>query len=102
MSPTLRLTREARGIELRRGRFEVLVHGTRVQSFDRNETIRASCSSRVTTPSEYRQAVFEPRPIVRRGERRSHQLSQSRSHDLANVRRFNRQAESVAISLKRE
>jgi hypothetical protein len=42
MSPTLRLTREARGIELRRGRFEVLVDGTRVQSFDRNETVEIS------------------------------------------------------------
>jgi hypothetical protein len=39
MSATLRLTREAKGIELRRGRFEVLVDGRSVRSFDRHETV---------------------------------------------------------------
>jgi hypothetical protein len=39
MSAMVKLTREARGIELRRGRFEVLVDGTSVRSFDRHVTV---------------------------------------------------------------
>jgi len=39
MSATLRMTREGRGIELRRGRFEVVVDGKSVGSIERHETI---------------------------------------------------------------
>jgi hypothetical protein len=39
MSATLRVTREGTGIELRRGRFEVVVDDTSVRSLDRHETV---------------------------------------------------------------
>jgi hypothetical protein len=39
MSATLRLTREATGIELRRGRFEVAVDGKSVGSLERHQTV---------------------------------------------------------------
>ena len=39
MSATLRMTREGIGIELRRGRFEVVVDGKSVGSIERHETI---------------------------------------------------------------
>ena len=40
MSATLRLTREAFGIELRRGTFEILVDGASVGSIKRHETVQ--------------------------------------------------------------
>jgi hypothetical protein len=39
MSATLRMTREGTGIELRRGRFEIVADGTSVGSFERHETV---------------------------------------------------------------
>ena len=39
MSATLKLTREAFGIELRRGTFEILVDGAPVGSIKRHETV---------------------------------------------------------------
>jgi len=39
VAATLRLTRNARGIELRRGRFDVTVDGTSVGTLDRQGTI---------------------------------------------------------------
>jgi hypothetical protein len=39
MSATLRMTREGTGIELRRGRFEVVVDGKSVGSIERHETV---------------------------------------------------------------
>ena len=42
MSATLRLRREGVGIELRRGRFEVLLDGKVVGSLELHETIEAS------------------------------------------------------------
>jgi hypothetical protein len=39
MAATLRLTRQAVGIELRRGTFDILVDGSSVGSIDRNDTI---------------------------------------------------------------
>jgi hypothetical protein len=39
MSATLRVTREARGIELRRGRFEIVVDGGDAGSIDRHQTV---------------------------------------------------------------
>jgi hypothetical protein len=39
MTVTLRMTRQAVGIELRRGTFDVLVDGNSVGSIDRNDTI---------------------------------------------------------------
>ncbi len=39
MAATLRLTRNARGIELWRGRFDVTVDGTSVGTLDRQDTI---------------------------------------------------------------
>jgi hypothetical protein len=39
MSETLRMTREGTGIELRRGRFEVVVDGKSVGSIERHETL---------------------------------------------------------------
>ena len=41
MSATLRLTREGAGIELRRGRFEILVDGKSVGSLENLETFEA-------------------------------------------------------------
>lgn len=42
MSATLRLTREGTGIELRRGRFEILVDGESVGSLELHETVESS------------------------------------------------------------
>jgi hypothetical protein len=39
LAGTLKLTRRAAGIELRRGRFDVSVDGTNVGSLERNDTI---------------------------------------------------------------
>jgi hypothetical protein len=39
MTATLRMTREGFGIELRRGRFDVMADGHRVGSLERHETI---------------------------------------------------------------
>jgi hypothetical protein len=39
VSATLRLTREGAGIELRRGRFEILVDGERVGALELHETV---------------------------------------------------------------
>jgi hypothetical protein len=39
VAPTLRLTREGTGIELRRGTFDVLVDGQSVRSINHHETI---------------------------------------------------------------
>jgi hypothetical protein len=39
MTATLRMTREATGIELRRGRFEIVADGKSVGSIERHETI---------------------------------------------------------------
>ena len=39
MSATLRLTREGTGIELRRGRFEIVADGNSVGSLERHETV---------------------------------------------------------------
>lgn len=41
MSATLRLTREGAGIELRRGRFEILVDGERVDALELHETVES-------------------------------------------------------------
>jgi len=41
VSATLRLTREGAGIELRRGRFEILVDGERVGSLELHETVES-------------------------------------------------------------
>jgi hypothetical protein len=42
VAATLKLTRQAVGIELRRGTFEVLVDGNSVGSIDRNDTIEVA------------------------------------------------------------
>ncbi|MGH9098205.1 MAG: hypothetical protein ACRDWB_12370 [Acidimicrobiales bacterium] len=45
MSATLRLTRGGAGIELRRGRFEILVDGNSVGSLENHETFEAPIES---------------------------------------------------------
>lgn len=45
MSATLRLTREPAGIELRRGRFEILVDGKSIGSLENHETFEAPLES---------------------------------------------------------
>jgi ssDNA-binding replication factor A large subunit len=41
VSATIRVTREGAGIELRRGRFEIVADGTIVGSFEWHETVEA-------------------------------------------------------------
>jgi hypothetical protein len=45
MSAMLSVTREGTGIELRRGRFEILVDGESVGSFERHETVETPVES---------------------------------------------------------
>lgn len=45
MSATLRLTREGTGIELRRGRFDILVDGKRVGSLEYHDTFETPLDS---------------------------------------------------------
>jgi hypothetical protein len=42
VTATLRVTREGRGIELRRGRFEIVADGEGVGSIERHDTVEAT------------------------------------------------------------
>jgi hypothetical protein len=76
VSATLRVTHELGfGIELRRGRFEIVVDGKTVGSVEDHETF---------------ETVLEPRTLLRGGRWRIRQLPLPRNQDLAPLPRVDR------------